>query len=231
MREERKKEKRRRDVYVICLFIRIDYHFHSLDLSLPFTSSSFFFSTIQHFEMKPTSPETLKTPYRGSDGGIDNRSFTRSSTESPAPRASEYEKLDDDTPPRAKSASATPFSVIREIPGDIMGTIKSTGAPPSASSFGYKRHLNLRSTESKPYERQLSLLDPMSDRVSTILVWQHLTVQIREDKKKEAFHRMKSYKTFVPKRKCLLNNISGAITGGLWAVMGKFFILKVYYSL
>ena len=31
---------------------------------------------------------------------------------------------------------------------------------------------------------------------------------------------MKSYKHFTPKRKCLLNNISGAITGGLWAVMG-----------
>ena len=70
------------------------------------------------------------------------------------------------------------------------------------------------------FERQLSPLDPMSDRVSTILVWQHLTVQIREDKRKEFFQRMKSYKHFAPKRKCLLNNISGAITGGLWAVMG-----------
>jgi hypothetical protein len=66
----------------------------------------------------------------------------------------------------------------------------------------------------------------MSDRVSTILVWKNLTVQIREDKKKEAFQRMKSYKTFVPKRKCLLNNISGAITGGLWAVMGKLITFK-----
>src|SRR5690349_12050888 len=33
-----------------------------------------------------------------------------------------------------------------------------------------------RSTGVGPYERQLSLLDPMSDRVSTILVWRNLTV-------------------------------------------------------
>ena len=69
-------------------------------------------------------------------------------------------------------------------------------------------------------KRHDSVLDPMSDRVSTVLVWKNITVQIRQDKRKEFFQRLKSYKTFVPKRKCLLNNISGAITGGLWAVMG-----------
>jgi hypothetical protein len=77
------------------------------------------------------------------------------------------------------------------------------------------------STSNGLLQRQLSPPDPMSDRVSTILVWQHLTVQIREDKRQEFFQRMKSYKHFTPKRKCLLNNISGAITGGLWAVMGE----------
>ncbi|UJR22373.1 hypothetical protein I4U23_025435 [Adineta vaga] len=77
-----------------------------------------------------------------------------------------------------------------------------------------------RSSTSNPNDRQLSLLDPLSDRVSTILVWQSLSVSTRPDKKKEFFQRLKSYKDFVPKRKCLLNNVSGAITGGLWAVMG-----------
>lgn len=54
------------------------------------------------------------------------------------------------------------------------------------------------------FERQLSPLDPMSDRVSTILVWQHLTVQIREDKRKEFFQRMKSYKHFAPEKKMFI---------------------------
>ena len=70
------------------------------------------------------------------------------------------------------------------------------------------------------YQRQLSILDPLSDRVSTILVWKNLSVYTREDKTKEILQRMKFWKKFEPKRKCLLNNISGAITGGLWAVMG-----------
>jgi hypothetical protein len=79
-----------------------------------------------------------------------------------------------------------------------------------------------QSTGVAPYERQLSLLDPLSDRVSTILVWQNLTVSSRGDKRKEFFQRIKSYKNYVPQRKCLLNNVSGAIAGGLWAVMGNF---------
>ncbi|CAF4446283.1 unnamed protein product, partial [Adineta steineri] len=93
--------------------------------------------------------------------------------------------------------------------------------PPGAGS--YTRFVYNRSRQSnavRSNERELSTLDPTSDRVSTILVWQNLTVQAREDKKKEFFKRLKSYKNFVPKRKCLLNDTSGAITGGLWAVMG-----------
>jgi hypothetical protein len=76
------------------------------------------------------------------------------------------------------------------------------------------------STADSPFERQLSMLDPLSARVSTILVWKNLTVFTREDKTKEFFQKMKFWKEFTPKRQCLLNNISGAITGGLWAVMG-----------
>ncbi|CAF4738286.1 unnamed protein product [Rotaria sp. Silwood1] len=71
-----------------------------------------------------------------------------------------------------------------------------------------------------PFQRHLSILDPLSDRVSTILVWKNLTVLTREDKITEFFQRIKCWKKFTPKRQCLLNNISGAITGGLWAVMG-----------
>jgi hypothetical protein len=62
----------------------------------------------------------------------------------------------------------------------------------------------------------------MSDRVSTILVWKNLTVSTREDKMKEFLQRIKSSKNFVPKRKELLHNLSGVITGGLSAVIGKF---------
>lgn len=78
-----------------------------------------------------------------------------------------------------------------------------------------------RATARMPFERQLSLLDPTSDRVSTILVWKNLTVLTREDPAKEFFQRMKFWKKFEPKRLRLLNNVSGAITGGLWAVIGK----------
>lgn len=70
------------------------------------------------------------------------------------------------------------------------------------------------------YNRELSFLDPSSDRVSTILVWQNLTVTTREDKLLEQVRRLKFWNPTPPKRKCLINNVSGAITGGLWAVMG-----------
>jgi hypothetical protein len=74
------------------------------------------------------------------------------------------------------------------------------------------------------HDRQLSILDPLSDRVSTILVWQNLTVSSCDDKNKELIRKITSCNRYVPKRKCLLNNVSGAITGGLWAVMGKFYL-------
>ncbi|CAF3774074.1 unnamed protein product [Adineta steineri] len=43
-----------------------------------------------------------------------------------------------------------------------------------------------------PFERQLSQLDPTSDRVSTILVWERLTVLSREDKTTEFFRKVRS---------------------------------------
>jgi hypothetical protein len=179
--------------------------------------------------MNSTSPEIPKPSPRGIDGGTDNGSYTRSLTDIPVPNSNEYAKLDVNIPARATSASAAPFPVIFEIPTNITSSVKSTEAPSSTCSPDYNRHSHRRSTGLGTLERQLSLLDPLSDRVSTILVWQNLTVQVREDKRKEAFQRMKSYKTFVPKRKCLLNNVSGAIAGGLWAVMGKSTIFKKKY--
>ena len=71
----------------------------------------------------------------------------------------------------------------------------------------------------------------MSDRVSTILVWQNLIVSTREDKKKQFIQRLRS-KDPEPKSKRLLHNVSGAITGGLWAVMGTLFsaFIKSYFK-
>jgi hypothetical protein len=66
----------------------------------------------------------------------------------------------------------------------------------------------------------------MSDRVSTILVWKNIIVSTREDKKKQFFQRLTG-KNPEPKSKCLLHNVSGAITGGLWAVMGKCFAFSL----
>jgi hypothetical protein len=179
--------------------------------------------------MNSKSPEILTTTPRRIDSSKNDCSYTKSFSDIPVANSTANEKFGANIPARATSASPAPFPVIFEIPTNTINSIKSTGAPPSTCSSFHSHHPHRRSTGLGTFERQLSLLDPMSDRVSTILVWQHLTVQIREDKRKEAFQRMKSYKTFVPKRKCLLNNISGAITGGLWAVMGKFYILQRIY--
>ena len=79
---------------------------------------------------------------------------------------------------------------------------------------------NYQPMPANPSDRQLSIIDPLSDRVTTVLVWQNLTVCSREDKNTELVRKIRSCNRYVPKRKTLLNNVSGAITGGLWAVMG-----------
>ena len=169
--------------------------------------------------MDSISSDILKTPNRNADGGTDNRSYTKSLTDISILNPTKKNKINVNIPTRATSASPTPYPVICELPTDTTNYIKSLAI--CSSGYNSQSHSNhRRSSDTNPFERQLSLLDPNSDRVSTILVWQNLTVQIRENKRKETFQRMKSYKTFVPKRKCLLNNISGAIAGGLWAVMG-----------
>ena len=208
--------------YSFSRFIHIEYHFHFLHLSSQFIS---FFSSV-YFSMDFSSSAMTKTPTRNIDDGTDNNSYTRSLSDIPMSHSDERGKLDVNIQTRATSASAAPFSNIFKVPTNMINSPKSIGTPSSINSSNHQR----RSTGTGPFERQLSLLDPMSDRVSTILVWQNLTVQIREDKRKEVIQRMKSYKTFVPKRKCLLNNISGAITGGVWAVMGELiaFEYKIY---
>ena len=143
----------------------------------------------------------------GEDGGTDNRSFT-DQYRSPF---NGHQTYDAKTPTRAASASPTALCSTHRESNGLSASICSTKA---------NYHTHRQPSDDLTYERQLSLLDPLSDRVSTILVWQNITVQIRQDKRDEFFQRMKSYKNFVPKRKCLLHNVSGAITGGLWAVMG-----------
>jgi hypothetical protein len=123
--------------------------------------------------------------------------------------------------PRISSATPGLFSAIYEILTDVDETGITFAPPPSASSSGYTHQQQRQSTGIEPHERQLSILDPMSDRVSTILVWKNLIVSTREDRKKQFCQKLSS-KNPEPKSKRLLHNVSGAITGGLWAVMGKF---------
>lgn len=164
--------------------------------------------------MTSSPVEITKSSSENVDVGTDNRSYTRSLSDISMATPDKNRRLDLDIPIRATSASAVPCPVIFEV------TTDATAPPGKSPGFNPHSHYR-RSSASKTFERQLSQLDPRSDRVSTILVWQNLTVQIRADKRKEVIQRVKSYKTFVPERKCLLNNISGAIMGGLWAVMGK----------
>ncbi|CAF1270390.1 unnamed protein product [Rotaria sordida] len=134
-------------------------------------------------------------------GDTEHGSFTRHYDDTHLPTLNEEESTND-------------YTTNLSVPGN------SNELPSSFSSASFTEQQHRQSSTLKPFERQLSILDPMSDRVSTILVWENITVQVRPNKQKEFFQRIKPYKKFVPQRKCLLNNISGAIAGGLWAVMG-----------
>lgn len=154
-------------------------------------------------------------------GGTDNRAYARNFSDIHLTTLNEEENTNDNDPKTAKSASTSQSPYNREI-----STNTTTNGPPTASSTtSFTYPASGRTTALGPNERHLSILDPLSDRVSTVLVWQNLSVEAREDKRKEFFQRMKSYKNFEPKRKALLNSTSGVIAGGLWAVMGTFFFL------
>jgi len=133
------------------------------------------------------------------------------------PTTNQEEKGNKKRLPRTSSATPGLCSVIYEVPTDADET-GITFSPPSYTSVSvYNHQQQRRSTATGLYERQLSILDPMSDRVSTILVWKNLIVSTRE----KSFKKIISKNT-EPKSKRLLHNVSGAITGGLWAVMGEF---------
>jgi hypothetical protein len=155
---------------------------------------------------------------------IENNSrYPRSQSTQQLPTVNQDERGQTKRLPRISSGTPGTFSVIYEVPTDADETGITFAPPPSASSsnFNQLQQSKRRSTGTGTFERQLSILDPMSDRVSTILVWKNLIVSTREDKKKQFFQRL-TRKTPEPKTKRLLHNVSGAITGGLWAVMGKF---------
>jgi hypothetical protein len=163
--------------------------------------------------------------------GKDNCSYVRSSSDVHLSTLNEEESTAVKLPSRAISIPSSAFSAIYEVPTTDTN-MPASGPPPSASSASFTQQQTRKSNAVGPHERQLSILDPMSDRVSTILVWKNLTVQARPNKREEFFKRMKSYKDFVPTRKFLLHNTSGVIAGGLWAVMGKFsFLLEQIKSI
>ena len=165
-------------------------------------------------------------------GGSENESYVRSHSDQHISTTKEGDRLTLKQLPRISSAGASTFPVIYEgvaatnnsnSTRDVSCPSPTWYLPTSAPPTIHNQQMNKRATILGSLDRQLSLLDPMSDRVSTILVWQNLIVSTREDKKSQLVQRMKLSKNAAPKKKVLLHNISGAITGGLWAVMGTFF--------
>ena len=158
------------------------------------------------------------------DDGMENRGYTRSQSDH------QIMKSDGDDHHlrvlrtlRANSAAASTIPVIYELPivdpdlnqsKPMYNTISPLIVSPTKMSY-LSTAISLQTTPS-------SIPDPMSDRVSTILVWQHLTVSTRGDQQKGLMKRLLSFKSKESKRKVLLHHVSGAITGGLWAVMGNF---------
>jgi len=166
--------------------------------------------------MKSTSSEITTNPI--ATGDMANENHIRNPSDISFVTIHENE-TDIKLAPQDSAVSSVPIPVIYEVS-------RNTSNRSSDHSQQQRQSMGLG-----PHERQLSLLDPLSNRVSTILVWQNLTVSSREDKHKEFFQKLKSCNSYVPKRKCLLNNVSGAITGGLWAVMGKLSFLFFVYDI
>jgi hypothetical protein len=160
--------------------------------------------------------------------GEENRNYVRNQSDHQLPTLNQEERGHIKRLPRTGSVATASFPIICEVPTDAAVTEVTLVPPPSTSSASFtQQQQHRRSTGTGPFDRQLSILDPMSDRVSTILVWQNLVVSTREDKKKQFIQSLTS-KNPQPKTKRLLHNVSGAITGGLWAVMGKFYLFHIY---
>jgi hypothetical protein len=174
-------------------------------------------------------PSSVESSPANDYGWKDNRSYVRNSSDTHLTTLNEEDGAYVNFPlGGVTSASSSAFPAIYEVSNDEANTQTFT-PPPTASSANFTQRQARQSSVIGPNERQLSILDPMSDRVSTILVWKNLTVQARPNKRKEFFKRLRSYKDFVPSRKFLLHNTSGAIAGGLWAVMGKVFVFFFFF--
>lgn len=200
-------------------FFRVNYH--SLNLPTDFLHFSIdlfiLLEDIHTIAMDPTNPELSSSSH--SYGGRDNRSYEQHSNDVHSTTRNEDDSSTVRSVPRA-SSSSNALPGIAEIP---TSTITTAVQPSSYTDLTNVNQRDRRKSSALgSNERQLSIIDPLSDRVSTILVWEDLAVQARPSKRKEFFQRLKSYKNFEPQRKFLLNKTSGAITGGLWAVMGKF---------
>jgi hypothetical protein len=125
--------------------------------------------------------------------GEENHGYVRSQSDHQLPAYSRDEKGHTKHLPRAASS----FPVIYEVPSDAATTDVTFVPPPAAPSAGYSHQQSRRSTGTGPHERQLSVLDPMSDRVSTILVWDNLLVSTRQGKKKQIFQHFSSKLLFI----------------------------------
>lgn len=160
------------------------------------------------------------------DSSRENQQYSRSSSDHQISDANKEDRGTTKHLPRSASGTPGTFSVIYEVPTDADEAGITFAPPPSASSANFQQHQQQRrSTGTGPFERQLSIIDPTSDRVSTVLVWKDIIVSTR----KKQFCRNPFAKGPPPTAKRLLHKVSGAITGGLWAVMGKsFFFLSIY---
>ena len=200
-------------------------HLHT-DFLHPLIDLFVLLEDINTMSMNPTNPESSWSS--NSSEGRDNRSYEQHSNDVHSTTRNEDDSVTVRSVPRAP-LSSTALPGIAEIPMDTTTTTTTTTIV-QPSSYNDLTNVSQRdrrkSSALGPNERQLSIIDPLSDRVSTILVWEDLTVQARPSKRKEFFQRLKSYKNYEPQRKFLLNKTSGAIAGGLWAVMGKFFFTK-----
>jgi ABC-type multidrug transport system ATPase subunit len=147
--------------------------------------------------------DDLKTshPIAVCKNGEENRAYSRSQSDQQLSSVKSDEPLQHiKCLLRTKSAMASTFPYIYEIKLDAQDGLEVKETPEPTKAM---------------------VLDPMSDRVSTILVWQNIVVSTREVKKKTLLERLQPMKRNEITKKCLLHSVSGAITGGLWAVMGE----------
>ncbi|CAF4200643.1 unnamed protein product, partial [Rotaria magnacalcarata] len=111
------------------------------------------------------------------DGQI-NPSFVGSHTDYQLQTISEEEYPKPSGLLRGTSASNSSFQVLYEAAAgeDSHGITFAAPPPAPSSAFAHKQQQHHQSNDRPAHERQSSVLDPMSDRVSTILVWQNLVV-------------------------------------------------------